>query len=473
MHQGKILVVDDEKLIRWLLVESLIANNYEVLSADTGTKALELAGEEIPDLVMLDINLPDIDGIETLERLKQINRDGQVIMMTAYGTVETAIKTMKLGAYDYINKPFNMDEVILIVKNAMETGKLKKEVSLFRAKEEKMYALDNLIGEDESTINILEMIKKIAKDEATTVLIEGENGTGKSLIAKIIHYQGPGGHDPFIELNCTAFPDTLIDRELFGYETLSEKAVDKIDDRNRERSLTAFTDTRRFKKGLFELAGSGTVLLNEIGSIHLSAQARLLRVIEEKSTGGTRDIEVDVRIIATTNKNLEEAVKKGRFREDLYYRLKVVSLYLPPLRERKKDILLLARHFTKDFNKELKKNITGISPEAEELLSRYNWPGNIRELRNAIERAIILANKNNILAEHLPLEIVNRNTPGTKDAKASFFSLPPDGISIKEVEKDLIKQALEMMQNNQIRAAKLLHISRDTLRYRMKKFNLL
>ncbi|MFV1951319.1 MAG: sigma-54-dependent transcriptional regulator [Nitrospinota bacterium] len=468
--------MDDEKLIRWLLVESLIANNYEVLSADTGTKALELAGEEIPDLVMLDINLPDIDGIETLERLKQINRDGPVIMMTAYGTVETAIKTMKLGAYDYINKPFNMDEVILRVKNAMETGKLKKEVSLFRAKEEKMYALDNLIGEDESTIKVLEMIKKIAKDEATTVLIEGENGTGKSLIAKIIHYQGPGGHDPFIELNCTAFPDTLIDRELFGYETLSEKAADKIDDRNGERSLTAFTDTKRFEKGLFELAGSGTVLLNEIGSIHLSAQARLLRVIEEKSlkrTGGTRDIEVDVRIIAATNKNLEEEVKKGRFREDLYYRLKVVSLYLPPLRERKKDILLLAGHFTKDFNKELKKNITGISPEAEELLSRYNWPGNIRELRNAIERAIILENKNNILAEHLPLEIVNRNTPGTKDAKASFFNLPPDGISIKEVEKDLIKQALEMMQNNQIRAAKLLHISRDTLRYRMKKFNLL
>lgn len=456
MAEAKILVVDDEKLIRWSLEQNLTKEGYEVITAEGGEDCLKLVKEELPDLILLDIHLPGCDGMDILKIIKEVDKDALVIMITAYGAVETAVRAMKLGAYDFVEKPFNMDKIKVLIKKALETVKLKREVTHLRSQQKISYGFENILGQSESIKKVIDLVKKISKSDATTVLLQGESGTGKDLVAKVIHYQSARAEKPFMEINCTALPETLIESELFGYEK------------------GAFTDAKTLKKGLFELTDGGTVYLDEIGDTKPSTQAKLLRVIENKTfkrIGGTKDISVDVRVIAATNRNIEDAVKIGSFREDLYYRLKVIPIHLPPLRERKADIPLLANHFIKEYNREFRKKVEGIAPMAHKFLSQYSWPGNVRELRNVIERAILLESEDIILAEHLPVEIMVK-APEEKLMEGLSIKIPRDGLSIEEVEKNLIKQALNITHGNQSKAAKLLNLSRDALRYRIQKFGL-
>jgi DNA-binding NtrC family response regulator len=456
MTQARILVVDDEKLIRWSLKENLEKENYEVLTAASGEEALETINQEFPDLILQDIKLPGINGLEILEEIKKLREESLVIMMTAYGDINTSVKAMKLGAYDFVEKPFDFDKLKHTIAKALDTIHLKEEVRAYKSKEKAIYDKGNVIGETPAMKSVLNMVEKIAKSDATTVLLQGESGTGKDVISKAIHYSSRKGIRPYMEINCTSLPETLIESELFGHEK------------------GAYTDAKSMKKGLFELADGGSVLLDEIGDMPMSTQAKLLRVIENKSfkrLGGVKEIVVDVRIIAATNKDLKAASENGSFRQDLYYRLKVFPIFLPPLRERKEDIPLLAKHFIKSFNTEFKKNVRGISPEAEALMLEYHWPGNVRELKNVIERATILESEETILAEHLPVEIIKPEQAAA--STGCTVTLPATGVSIDDVEKELIQQALACARGNQVHAAKLLRITRDTLRYRMKKYNLL
>ncbi len=457
MAKTKILVIDDEKLLRWSLEQNLSRDGYQVITVEKGLDGLTIFREESPDITLLDIHLPDISGITVLEGLKEINKDAVVIMITAFGDVQTAVKTIKLGAHDFVEKPFNMDKLKIIIQKALETCSLRKEVSQFRSQLSSRYGFDSIIGQSAPIKRILGLIEKVSRSDATTVLMQGESGTGKDLVAKVIHYQSARMEKPFIEINCTALPENLIESELFGYEK------------------GAFTDARAMKKGLFELADRGTIYLDEIADMKLSTQAKLLKVIENKSfkrVGGIKDIEVDLRIIAATNKGLDEEVKRGNFREDLYYRLKVVPIWLPPLRERTEDILLLARYFIDAFNREFRKNVKGLSKDTEKLFIEYHWPGNVRELKNVIERAMILENEELILPEHLPLELCTDNCDGPEKTDVDV-KLPSGGLDIEKVEKELIRQALDTTRGNQTKAAKLLNLSRDTLRYRMQKFGFL
>jgi len=457
MPKAKILVVDDEKLLRWSLDQNLTKEGYTVFTAEKGLDGLTLFKDESPDLILLDIHLPDISGITVLEGIKEINKDAVVVMITAFGDVQTAVKTIKLGAYDFVEKPFNMDKLKIILEKALETCTLRKEVLQFRSQLSSRYGFESIIGQSPIIKKVFELMEKVARSDASTVLLQGESGTGKDLVAKVIHYQSARGDKPFIEINCTALPETLIESELFGYEK------------------GAFTDAKAMKKGLFELADSGTIYLDEIADMKLNTQSKLLKVIENKAfkrVGGIKDIEVDLRIIAATNKVLEEEVKNGMFREDLYYRLKVIPIHLPPLRERKEDIPLLAKYFIDVFNHEFRKNVAGLAPETEKLFLEYNWPGNIRELKNVIERAMILENEEYILPEHLPMEVCSKELQVT-GYKTVDIRLPMSGIDIEEVEKELIRQALDSTKGNQTKAAKLLNLTRDTLRYRMQKFGFL
>jgi len=456
MATARILVVDDEKLIRWSMKEKLEKEGYEVFEAQDGEEAIQLINQELPDLILQDIKLPGISGLEILEYVKSIRPEALVIMMTAFGDVNITVKAMKLGAYDFLEKPFRFEKVKHIIAKALETVSLKQEVLATRSERQSRFSLGNIIGKTEAMQRVLQMVAKIAKSGATTVLLQGESGAGKDVIAKAIHYQSLNADAPFLEINCTSLPETLIESELFGHEK------------------GAFTDAKAVKRGFFELADGGSIFLDEIGDMPLATQAKLLKVIESKTfkrLGGTKDIVVDVRIIAATNKNLEEGVKNGEFRQDLYYRLKVFPLYLPSLRERKADIPLLIEHFINLYNREFKKQVKGVSSEALKMMMDYQWPGNVRELKNVMERAIILESDEMILPEHLPPEI---SGPAVCAAVAGgMFRLPPQGLSLVEVERDLIQQALEAASGNQVKAATLLGMSRDTLRYRMKKFDLL
>ena len=457
MAKTKILVIDDEKLLRWSLDQNLSKDGYQVIMAERGLDGLTAFREESPDITLLDIHLPDISGITVLEGLKEVNKDAVVIMITAFGDVQTAVKTIKLGAHDFIEKPFNMDKLKITINKALETCSLRKEVSQFRSQLSSRYGFDSIIGRSPAIKKVFALIEKVSRSDATTVLMQGASGTGKDLAAKVIHYQGSRMEKPFIEINCTALPENLIESELFGYEK------------------GAFTDARSAKKGLFELADSGTIYLDEIADMKLSTQAKLLKVLENKSfkrVGGIKDIDVDLRIIAATNKMLDEEVKKGNFREDLYYRLNVVPIHLPPLRERGEDILLLAKYFIDTFNREFRKNVRGLSRDTEGLFLEYHWPGNIRELKNVIERAMILENEEFILPEHLPLEVCTDNC-GRNEQKEADVKLPAGGLDIEKVEKELIRQALDTTRGNQTKASKLLGLTRDTLRYRMQKFGFL
>ena len=454
---AKILVVDDEKLLRWSLQQNLSKEGFSVITAEKGMEGLELFAEEQPDITLLDVHLPDISGINVLENIKKENRDAIIIMVTAFGDIQTAVKTIKIGAYDFVEKPFNMDKLKILIGKALETVSLRKEVSQFRSQLSKKYSFANIIGKSDEMMKIGELVRKVAKSDATTILLQGESGTGKDLVAKVIHYESSRGDRPFMDINCTALPDTLIESELFGYEK------------------GAFTDAKQMKKGLFDLSDGGTAFLDEIADMKLTTQAKLLKVIENKTfkrIGGVKDVSVDLRVIAATNKNLAEEVRSEHFREDLYYRLKVIPIMLPPLRERRDDIILLAKYFVDEFNREFKKNVKGISKETAKAFLNYPWPGNIRELRNVIERAMILENEDYILPEHLPVELFSFDVKG-KEIVTSPITIPAGGLDIEEVERDLIKQALDQAKWNQTRAARLLNLTRDALRYRMQKFGFL
>ncbi|MEK7238314.1 MAG: sigma-54 dependent transcriptional regulator [Nitrospirota bacterium] len=457
MLLAKILVVDDERIITDSLKQGLEKEGYDVITASSGEEGLEYFMIESPDITLLDINLPRMDGIKVLDAIKKFDKDAIAIMITAYGGVDSAVRAMKLGAYDYVEKPFDLARLNIILKKALETIKLKREVRQLKGEQQKKYNFDSIVGESEAVKKVAALARKIAQSDATTVLIQGESGTGKDLMARVIHFNSSRADKAFIEITCTALPETLIESELFGYEK------------------GAFTDAKLAKKGLVELADGGTIYLDEIGDMKPSTQAKLLRVIEEKTfkrIGGLSDIKVDVRVIAATNKDLHEAVKSGDFREDLYYRLKVIPIYMPRLSGRKEDILLLIKHFIKVFSRELKKNPKEISPNTKEILMNYSWPGNVRELKNVIERVFILEEGDGILPEHLPKEITVTDVRSDEGGK-SAFTLPYEGVSLENIEKDFIRQALQIADGNQTKAAKLLRLSRYALRYRMQKFDLL
>jgi len=452
----KILVIDDEKLIRWTLEQHLVKEGYEVVTTDSAEKGLVIINEETPDLILLDNRLPEMTGLELLEQLNVQERGLMVIMITAYGLVETAVRAMKLGAYDYISKPFNLEEITFVIRKALEAGSLRSRVKQLQGK------VDTIIGETEQMSRVKSLILRIAKSDATTVLIQGESGTGKELVAKAIHGSSARVDKPFMAINCAALPVTLLETELMGHEK------------------GAFTDAKAVKKGLFELADGGTLFLDEIGDMDLSMQAKLLRVLEEKSfrrVGGVKDIKVDVRVISATNQDLATAMISGKFRKDLFYRLQVVPINLPPLRERGGDVLFLARHFMEHFNRECHKNVLGLSKETEEILLSYGWPGNVRELKNVIERAMIFEVENEVLPEHLPQELVDAKAMPAQLTGAVIsldcLVIPETGISIEDVENALVKKALEMAKDNQTRAAQLLKMPRDAFRRRMKRFGLI
>ncbi|NIO55078.1 MAG: response regulator [Deltaproteobacteria bacterium] len=492
MAKGRILVVDDEKMIRWTLETALEKEGYGVSSVESGERALEHIEASTPDVVLLDITLPGMDGIEILKKIREAEPSIVVIMITAQKDVSVAVSAMKLGAFDYVEKPFDVDRIIILVNNAMERRKLSREVEYYRKEKREKHGFDSIIGKSPQIAKVIEVARRISRSEATTVLLQGESGTGKDILAMAIHYESARATRPFMPINVTALPGELLESELMGYEK------------------GAFTDAKATKKGLFEIASGGTIYLDEIGDMPPGLQVKLLRFIETKTfkrVGGHTDIEVDVRIIAATNKDLEEAVKEGKFREDLFYRLNVIPVYIPPLRERREDIAHLAGHFLAEFGREFKIGPKKFAKGALSSLVAYEWPGNVRELRNVLERALILGTGESVGIEDLAIsgssvmpalegalieapggaeddsmpvadysvdgEMADSGDPTRREAGKEGLLLPEGGIVLEDVEMELIRQALEKTGGNQTRAAKLLGLTRDALRYRMKKFDIL
>jgi two-component system, NtrC family, response regulator AtoC len=457
MPGQKILVVDDEELILWSLKEELENEGYEVYTATDGAMALKNFADKNPDLVILDYKLPIVDGMEVLRKIKETNPDILVVMITAHGSIDSAVQATKLGAFHYIPKPFDLRELKLIIQKAFQTGNLMDEVKRYREELKKSLEHDKIIGEAPAIVEIRKLINKVAASQANTILIQGESGTGKDLIARALHVESERSAEPFMEINCASLPEQLIESELFGHEK------------------GAYTDAKTTKKGLFEIAKSGTIFLDEISEMSIATQAKLLRAIENrryKRLGGTEDIAVNARIIAATNRDLKKEVEGGRFREDLFFRLTVIPMTIPPLRERREDIPLIIKFFIEKFNRDFHKNIKGISRKAESILMQYPWPGNVRELKNIIERIIILESEDMILEEHIPKEIQNYSKYSASLGDPDF-KLPDRGLSLDDVEKNFIEQALKLTSGNQTRAAAMLGISRHTLRYRMEKYNIL
>jgi two-component system, NtrC family, response regulator AtoC len=444
-----VLVVDDEQLIRWSLSERLTRDGYRVVEADTAHAALERHAEGV-DLVLLDYKLPDADGLSILKKVKEADADTLVIMLTAHSSVDVAVEAMKAGAYHYANKPFNLDEIALLVEKALETTRLRREVRALRASQARPYSVDRIVGASKAIGEAKALLQKVAASPASTVLLTGESGTGKDLAAKVLHYASDRAARPFMNITCSALPEQILESELFGHER------------------GAFTDARQQKRGLLESADGGTVFLDEIGEMAPGLQAKLLRFLEEKTfkrVGGVADIRVDVRVVAATNRQLEDEVKKGRFREDLYYRLNVLPIVLPPLRAHADDIPALVHYFIDAYNTEFRKRVRGITDDAMRRLQTYGWPGNIRELRNAVERAMLLVEGPELTADQFPvLSSVHRLSEGVE--------LPPTGIDLEQLERSLVVQALERSVWNQTKAATLLGLNRDQIRYRIEKFKL-
>jgi len=459
--KGRVFLLDDDDLIVSMLARALKGEGYDVHPETDPNEAVDKIRSFSPDVVMLDLKLPGKSGMDILKEILERGIAAQVIMLTSDDTAETAVRAMKLGAADYLTKPFDMDEVKLVIASIMEKGKLRSEVEYLR-KISSDLAYKEIIGSSAVIHKLKEKARKLAQAGVPTVLITGENGTGKELFARYIHHamygENPGSYAPFVGINCAALPEPLIESELFGHEKGS------------------FTDAKADKKGVFEMASQGSILLDEIGEMKPSLQTKLLRVLEERKirrVGGRHDIPIDATVFATTNRNLEETVEKGDFRIDLYYRLNVFSLHIPPLRERPEDLLLLAQYFlsflTAKYNRAGPKNF---SPEVEKLLLSYGWPGNVRELRNVIERIVVLESCETVLPEHLPKEIIYQKGFGTPAAPGPGITLPEAGLSLDEVEKNLILQALGKAGGNKTQAAKLLGITYDSLRYQIKKFGL-
>jgi len=447
-----ILVVDDDRNINKLISDTLkLEKIYKVTPVLNGEACLKYLREYIPDLILLDIQMPGIDGIETLKRIKEYDPRITVVMMSAHGSIEKAVKSMKLGAYDFIPKPFDRDRLRITVKNALMTSSLQQQVSELRNELKQKYKFENIVGQSGAMKEVFKAVEKVV-DSSVTVLIQGESGTGKELIARAIHYHGKTRADkPFVAVNCTALPESLLESELFGHEKGS------------------FTGAQGRRLGKFEQANTGTIFLDEIGLMSPSTQAKVLRVIQEREferVGGSELIKVDVRIISATNRDLEEAMKTNEFREDLYYRLSVFPIKLPPLREKKEDIPLLAAFFLNKYSENENKKIEGISPDALELLMAYNWPGNVRELENAIERAIVLASTNEINARDLPPAV---SSIGEKKIYESDNTLSN---WIEKLEQEALTQALLENEGNISKTAKKLGIGRATIYRKAKKYGL-
>ncbi len=458
--KGRIFLLDDDELISSMLARSLKKEGYVVQSETTTKDIIDKIASWCPDLVLLDIHLDeDQSGLDILKQLKDEEIPAEVVMLTADDSAESAITAMKRGAVDYLTKPFDMDEVKMVIKSIIEKERLKEEVHYLRRASSANLG-DKMIGESPAMIELTEKAEKLAQAHVKAILITGESGTGKEVLARYIHNRlSPRGREERslpIAVNCTALPEQLFESELFGFVK------------------GAFTDAKSDRKGMFELADGGTILLDEIGDIESNLQSKLLRVLEDRKVrriGGKVDLPVDVTVIATTNTVIEEAVREGRFRTDLFYRLNAFSLHIPPLRERREDIPLLARHFLALFAQTyLKKAIRGFSKEAEEILCSHEWTGNCRELKNVIEGIVVLENVETIMPEHLPATLTKREF--VEGRQSTGFILPEESISLEEVEKDFLEQALKRTKNNQTQAAKLLGISYDSLRYRIKKFDL-
>jgi DNA-binding NtrC family response regulator len=450
MNSPTVLVVDDEQLIRWSLASRLTDGGYRVLEAATAAEAVRQHAEGV-DLVLLDYRLPDDDGLAVLKRIKAADPDTLVIMLTAHSSVDMAVEAMKQGAYHYANKPFNLDEIALLVENALETTRLRREVRELRASQAQPYSVERLVGDSEAMVAMRALLQKVAVSAASTVLLTGESGTGKDLAAKIIHYASDRAPRPFMNITCSALPEALLESELFGHERGS------------------FTGADRQKRGLLEVADGGTVFLDEIGEMTPMLQAKLLRFLEERAfrrVGGAADIRVQVRVIAATNRNLEDEVKHGRFREDLYYRLNVMPMVMPPLRERADDIPRLIAYYVDTYNSEFRKRVRRVAPAAMERLKSYGWPGNVRELRNAVERAMLLVEGDELTLEDFP--VVGKKPSDLNES----VELPVSGIDLEQLERSLVVQALKRCGWNQTRAAAMLGLNRDQIRYRIEKFHL-
>ncbi|HEU4435693.1 MAG TPA: sigma-54 dependent transcriptional regulator [Pyrinomonadaceae bacterium] len=455
----QILVVDDDQAIRWTLREALQSWGFVPVEAGTVAEAVKQFTTDLPAAVLLDIDLPDGSGLDVLREIKREHPDAIVIMITGNVQVENTISALRGGAYDFITKPINLEELRVTIRNAIEARHLRREVEQVRQERAREFNFRQIVGESPAMKKMLGLAAKVAESEVSSVLLQGESGTGKDLIAKAIHYGSQRSERPFVAINCAALPATLIESELFGYEK------------------GAFTDAKSRKEGLFEQAEGGTLLLDEIGELELSLQAKLLRVLEEgafRRVGGLKDIPLDVRVLAASNRDLKTESEAGRFRLDLYYRLSIIQIDIPPLRERGDDVLLLSQYYINTISARLKRNkkITGLAPETIEVFRNYNWPGNVRELRNVIERALILEDSDVITTEYLPgglLAPLRPSTLGAADQASSQFVLPQQGISLDEAELSFVRQAIERSGGNQTRAAELLGISRDQLRYRLKK----
>ena len=472
MPAEKILIVDDERLVRWSLRQKCEEWGFQVLEADAGEPALRLAQRENPDLVLLDVRLPDLSGIEVLDQLKKNGDARSVIMITADPQLDDVKAAIKLGAVDFVGKPIDFELLHEVIQTTLEEiGARGGNALTSPTRSRSGVGFESIVSVSPKMTELMNFVRKVASCEASTILIQGESGTGKDLIAKALHYESTRRDKPFVAINCSAIPETLMEAELFGHEK------------------GAFTDAKQMKKGLFEAADGGTLFLDEIGELSPVLQAKLLRVLEDqviRRVGGLRDIQVDVRVIAASNRDLEKAVREAQFRQDLFYRLAIIAIFIPPLRDRKEDILPLVDFFVERYNRRFKKSIRGITDETRSLILSHNWPGNVRELKNTIERGMILEEESYLRSVYLPFSVAEssgrtlfeqtsppdsaRRLPNGRSLPRLY--IPEGGTSLEEVEHSMVELAMTQANGNQTNAARLLDISRDALRYKLKKFSL-